>query len=130
YLKPLYQRIYAPFRAAGRIVYMHTDGCIHEVIPDMIECGVQILNPQIRANGLDNLVRTCKGKVCVNLDLDRQLFPFATPAQIIEHVRECVEALYMPEGGLMLTAECAADVPLENIEAICQALMTYRAYRG
>lgn len=130
YLKPCYQSIYAPFRAGNRIVYMHSDGCIYDIIPDLIECGVQILNPQIRANGLDNLVRTCKGKVCVNLDLDRQMFPFAVPEQIHDHIEKCVRAMYLPEGGLMLQAECGADVPLENIQAICDALMEFRQYAG
>jgi hypothetical protein len=130
YLKPCYHKIYAPVREANRIVYMHTDGCIYDIIPDLIECGVQVLNPQIRANGLDNLVRTCKGKVCINLDLDRQMFPFATPKEIHAHIKACAEAMYMPEGGLMLAAECGADVPLENIYAICDALMEFRSYKG
>lgn len=126
YLKPCYKAIYGRCHAAGHPVYMHTDGCIWEIIPDLIDCGVNVLNPQIRANGLDNLVRTCKGKVCVDLDLDRQLFPFATAGQIDRHVAECVQALGSPEGGLWLTAEVDDGVPLENIEAICQALDRHR----
>ena len=95
------------------------------VISDLIEAGVTVVNPQIRANGLDNLVRECKGKVCVNLDLDRQLFPFATPEEIDAHIREAIEALGSEEGGLMLSAECEPDVPLENIRAICEAFERY-----
>jgi len=60
------------------------------------------------------------------LDPDRQLFPFCTPQDIHEHVREAVMKLGSKEGGLMLHAECEPDVPLENIEAICQALEKYR----
>jgi hypothetical protein len=127
YLKPCYQALYGRVHETGRYVYMHTDGCIHEIIPDLIDCGVNVINPQIGANGLDNLERVCKGKVCINLDLDRQQFPYFTPAQIDAHVREAVRRLALPEGGLMLTAECAADVPLQNIEAICTALEKYRA---
>lgn len=128
YLKPCYARIYGCCHEAGRSVYMHTDGHIIEIIPDLIECGVNILNPQIRANGLDNLVAVAKGKVCVHLDLDRQLFPFATPQEIDDHVREAVVKLGSPEGGLWLNAECEPDVPLENIEAICSAIEKYRGY--
>lgn len=128
YLKPCFAQIYKPFRDAGHYIYMHTDGCIYEIIPDLIDCGVNIINPQIRANGLDNLVRVCKGKVCVALDLDRQLFPFASPTEIDDHVREAVQKLGSPEGGLWLVAEIGADVPLENIEAICAALEKYRVY--
>lgn len=128
YLKPCYMKIYQPVRRAGHDVYMHTDGHIHEIIPDLAECGVNVINPQIRANGLDNLVRVCKGKVCVDLDLDRQLFPFCTPADIERHVREAVHALGSPEGGLWLKAEVDEGVPLDNIEAICTALEKYRGH--
>lgn len=128
YLKPCYARIYGRCHEEGYSVSMHTDGHIVEIIPDLMECGVNVINPQIRANGLDNLVEVCKGKVCVNLDLDRQMFPFCTPEDIDAHVREVVEKLGMKEGGLWLSAECGPDVPLENIEAICIALEKYRAY--
>jgi len=128
WLKPCFARIYEPIRKAGSYVYMHTDGHIIEIIPDLIDCGVNVVNPQIRANGLDNLVRACKGKVCVNLDLDRQMFPFCSPQDIDDHFREAVEKLGSPEGGLWLSAECGQDIPIENIEAICQAAEKYRCF--
>ncbi|PJB60765.1 MAG: hypothetical protein CO096_32250 [Armatimonadetes bacterium CG_4_9_14_3_um_filter_66_14] len=122
HLKPCFAKIYGLCKEAGSKVYMHTDGHIVPIIEDLIECGVDVLNPQIRANKLENLVRECKGKVCVNLDLDRQGFPFWTPEQIDAHIEECVAALGAPEGGLWLGAECGPDVPLANIEALCQSL--------
>jgi len=128
YLKPGYSLICGTARKAGAHVHFHSDGHIVEIIDDLIECGVDIINPQIRANTLDGIVKTCKGKLCVNLDLDRQLFPFATPKQIEEHIKEAVIKLGSKEGGFMLHAECEPDVPLENIEAICQALEKYRYY--
>jgi hypothetical protein len=128
YLKPCYMKLYKPVRAEGHYVYMHTDGHIFEIIPDLIECGVNVINPQVRANGLDNLARVCKGKVCVALDLDRQMFPFCNPADIDSHVREAVEMLGSPEGGLWLSAEIDDGVPLENVEAICVALEKYRGF--
>ena len=128
YLKPCFAKIYGRCREAGFWVYMHSDGHMHEIIPDLVECGVNVINPQFRANGLENLVRVCKGKVCVNLDLDRQMFPFAAPGEIDAHIREAVEALGSPEGGLWLSAECGPDVPLENIEAIATALEKYRGH--
>lgn len=128
YLKPCYARLYGRCHEAGFAVYMHSDGHIVEIIPDLVECGVDVINPQVRANGLEALAAVCKGKVCVDLDLDRQMFPFATPAQIEAHVWEAVKVLGSPEGGLWLKAECAPDVPLDNIEAICAALERYRGY--
>jgi len=120
YLKPCYRAIFGRCRDKGVLTYLHSDGHILEIIPDLVECGLNTINPQIRANTLDGLVRVAKGKLCINLDLDRQLFPFATPDEIRAHIREAKDALYSPEGGLMLTAECAPDVPLENIKAICE----------
>ena len=126
YFKPCFAKIFGLCRERGRYVYLHTDGCIHEIMPDLIDCGVHVVNPEFRANGLENLVRVCKGKVCVDLDLDRHVFIFSGPDEIDAHIREGVEALGSPEGGLWLEAECVPDVPLENIEAICVALEKYR----
>ncbi len=83
---------------------------------------MNINNPQIRANTLEGLVRVAKGKVCILLDLDRQLFPFAEPEQLKAHVREAVDKLRMDEGGLMLSAECPLGMSLDRIEAIFEVL--------
>ncbi|MCL2812080.1 MAG: hypothetical protein FWD25_09370 [Clostridia bacterium] len=129
YLKPAYKKLYQRVRDTGRYVYMHSDGDITEIMADLAEIGVNMINPQIRANGLDNLARICKGKIPVMLDLDRQLFPFATPAELKEHVRTCVETLYLPEGGLGLCLEMGMDVPTENMAALLGAVEEYRDYR-
>jgi hypothetical protein len=125
YLKPCFCQIYEPFKKAGHYVYMHSDGHILEIIPDLVECGIDVINPQVGANGLENLAEVCKGKVCVALDLDRQKFPFWNPDDIDQHVQDAVEILGSPEGGLWLHAEIGDDIPLENVKAICAALEKY-----
>jgi len=127
-IEPCFSKLFGACKDAGAHVYLHSDGHILEIIGDLVEYGVTVINPQIRANTVDGLVNVCKGKVCVNLDLDRQLFPFCTPEDINEHIKEATMKLGSPEGGLMLHAECEPDVPLENIEAICQTLEKYRLY--
>ena len=121
YIKPGYQKRLSLCRNAGVLSYLHSDGHILKIINDLIECGLNIINPQFRANGLENLAKF-KGKICIHLDLDRQLFPFATPSQLKDHFKESIDALYLPEGGLMLYAEIAPDVPLANVETICDFL--------
>ena len=122
FIKPSYMRMFAPCRKANMPIGLHTDGHILEIIPDLIEAGVRMLNPQIRANGLEGLQEMARGKVALYQDLDRQLFPFATPSEIKDHIGEVYDGLYLPQGGLMLSAECEPDVSLENIEAICTTL--------
>lgn len=129
YLKPAFKKIYDIVKRKRKLVYMHTDGMIYEIMPDLAEIGVDMINPQYRANGLDNLERVCKGKIPIMLDLDRQMFPFATPEQARDHVRECVERLYLPEGGLGLCLELGPDVPLDTAEALIESVQKYRNYK-
>ena len=128
YMKPCFAAIFKLCKDDGRLVFMHSDGCIYEIMPDLRECGADIINPQFRANGLDNLERVCKGKIPIHLDLDRQMFPFATPAEIRRHMEECVKRLYLPEGGLGVSIEISHDYPLENIEALLETADKLRFY--
>ena len=134
YLAPCYRKMYGLIKAykPSQLIYMHTDGCIYEIMPDLIACGVDMINPQFRANGLDNLVRVCRREqiIPINLDLDRQLFGLATESQLKDHVAECVEALYMPQGGLGLSIEFDHGVPLKNMAAVLDAAEKYRHYKG
>ncbi len=134
YLQPCYEQIFSLIKQKkpGTLVYMHTDGCIHEIMGDLQDCGADMINPQYRANGLDNLVRVCRMEriIPINLDLDRQLFPWGTRSELTDHVASCTEALYLKEGGLGLTAEFNFEIPLQNMAAVLDALEQYRHYRG
>ncbi len=122
FVTPGYEATIGQCRDRDVPVFLHSDGHILEIIPDLIELGVRVLNPQIRANGLAGLQEVARGRVALCQDLDRQMFPFATPDEIEAHI-ECVfGGLYLKRGGLMLQAECGPDVPLENIEAVCRAM--------
>jgi len=54
--------------------------------------------------------------------------PYGNFKEIREHVREAVIKLGSTRGGLMLTAGVYPDVPLDNIEALCQAMEEYSIY--
>jgi hypothetical protein len=98
---------------------MHTDGCIVPIIGDLIECGVGILNPQDLVNGLDNLARLAKGRVSMDLDVDRQsVTAFGTPDEIRRHIAECAERLGSPTGGLSMVYGAYGGTPVENVEAV------------
>ncbi len=80
YIKPAYARMFKLCSDARLPVFLHSDGRILDIIPDLIEIGVKVLNLQFRSNGLDGLKEIARGKVCLYQDLDRQLFPTATPS--------------------------------------------------
>ncbi len=125
YIKPMFKKIFTKCREAGVHVYLSSDGCLLEIVDDLIECGVSVHDPQIRANTLDGIARAYKGKMCAFVDLDRQMFPFCKPEDIRRQVKEVVDKLALPEGGLMVWGVTGGDVPLENIEAVCEAMEKY-----
>lgn len=127
YVKPAYARLFGMCRSAGAHVSLHSDGYIVDIMPDLIECGVTILNPQDLCNGIENIRRELKGKVCIDLDIDRQtVVPRGTPQEIDAHIRYCVQTLGSPQGGLMLTCGIYPGTPLKNIEAVLHAMSRYR----
>jgi uroporphyrinogen decarboxylase len=122
HLKPLFEPLFRKIRKAGSIVLLSSDGRILEIIDDLVDYGLQIHDPQLRANGIADIRKTYKGKLCINLDLDRQGFPFMTPAELRDQVHEAVDELADPRGGLMLMAQVYGEVPLRNIHALAEAL--------
>lgn len=122
YIKPMFRKLFGECRNAGVHVYLSSDGRLLDIVEDLIGCKVSVHDPQLRANTLEGIERHYKSKMCIDLDLDRQTFPFCRPVTIRRQIREAIERLHIPEGGLMMKAEMSPDVPLENIEATCQAL--------
>jgi hypothetical protein len=71
---------------------------------------------------LEGLKEVAVGKVAINQDFDRQLFPFASASDIENHIHETHEALNLPQGGLMFYVEIEPDVPLDTVNVILTVL--------
>lgn len=126
HIKPGYVEFFSICRKNNVISSLHTDGYIVDIIPDLIECGVDILNPQDLVNGLGNLEKLCKGKIYIALDIDRQkIIPFGKPEEIEKHIFNCVKILGSPKGGLELGHGVYLGVPIENLEALFLAMEKY-----
>ena len=126
YIKPAYRRMMKLVRDAGKIVHMHSDGDIRLLAEDIIDGGCQVLNLQDLVNGIDWIAENLKGKVCIELDVDRQNVTFdGTPQEIDDLIREEVEKLSVPEGGLMMIYGLYPGTSLENAEAVAAALEKY-----
>ena len=122
YIVPRFQRMMLPCREAGAHVFLSSDGYMLDIVDDLVACGVSCHDPQISANGLAGIKAAYQGKMCAKIRLDPQSLPFVSTGEIREMVRAAVEELATPEGGVWLdTNLCTADVPMENLAAICQA---------
>jgi len=129
YIKPSYKRLIAPARRAGCVIHMHSDGDIRELVEHLIEGGVEAINLQDLVNGIDWIREHLTGKVCVDLDVDRQkVTRFGTPARVDALIREEVEKLGSGQGGLMLNHGLYPGIPLENVKALMDAMEKYAGY--
>ena len=129
YIKPVYQRLMAPAREAGCILHMHSDGDIRLLAEDLIDGGIDVLNLQDLVNGIDWIAENLTGRVCVELDVDRQqITPFASPEQVDSLIREAVVKLGGRDGGLMMIYGLYPGVPLANVKALMDAMETYASY--
>ena len=129
YIKPAYKKIFSFCRENQVEVYLHTDGYVVDIIPDLIETGVSILNVQDLVNGLGNLEKLAKGKVFIDLDIDRQkITAFGKPEEIKSHILNCIKSLGSPFGGLGLSYWASPGTPIENIEAVFLAMEEHHNY--
>jgi len=129
YIKPSYERLMKPAQEAGIPIHMHSDGDIRLLADDLIDSGVEVINLQDLVNGIDWIAERFRGKICVDLDVDRQkITPYGTPADIDALIREEVEKIATPEGGLWMTYGLYPGVPLENVKAVMDAMTKYATF--
>lgn len=129
YIKPSYSRMMQAAREKGVSVHMHSDGDIRLLIDDLLDSGVGCINLQDMVNGIDWIRERLKGKVCIDLDIDRQnVTRFGSPQEIHRLILEEVEQLGSPQGGLMMIYGLYPGVPPENVEALMDAMEKYAFY--
>ena len=129
WITPAYKTLMQPCRDAGAHVYLHSDGYVMELMDEFVAAGVTVINPQDLCNGIDNLAREAKGRMCISLDIDRQrIVPYGTRADIRSLIEEAVRKLGSPQGGLELIAGIYPPTPPENVDALCEAMEEFRTY--
>ncbi len=118
----------------GSKIWYHTCGSVVEYIPDLLDNGIDILNPvQITAHGMDPKIlkeRFGKDLVFWGGGIDSQhVLPFATPEEVKRNVKSNMEA-FKPGGGYIFNNvhNIQAGVPPENILAMYEAAYKYGFY--
>jgi len=129
FIYPTYRKLFQYIRSHGIHVYFHSDGHVIEVLDQIIDSGANILNIQDKVNGIVNIRKICKGKVCIDLDFDRQqLLPYGSPDEIERHLKYSIRQLGSINGGLMMEAWIGPEVSLKNIDVICSMYEKYMTY--
>jgi len=130
-VKPSMQKLYGFMKARMKHakLFLHSCGSVYDFIPDLIEMGVDILNPvQVTAANMDS----AKLKAEFGKDLvfwgggcDTQtILPLGTPAQVREEVARRIDDL-APGGGFVFAQvhNIQPDVPPENMVAMWEAAL-------
>jgi len=139
-LRPILSRRWKAARAAldrygGEHVklMLHSDGAIRSFIPDLIEDGIEVLDPiQVNCVGMefDGLKRDFGSHITFHGALDTQhVLPFGTPDEVRTETLRTIRELG-PGGGLILAPvhNVQPDVPPENLAVMCQTVLEHGRY--
>ena len=127
-IKPRQKRTFDFFRArTSAKLYCHTDGAVYPLLPDLIEIGVEVLNPiEVSAAGMGDTKKLKKefgDKLTFWGAIDtRRVLPYGTPEEVREEVRHRIRDLG-PGGGYVVSPvhNVQPDVPPENVVAMYDA---------
>ncbi|MHC4365558.1 MAG: uroporphyrinogen decarboxylase family protein [Planctomycetota bacterium] len=135
FVKPRHKELIEHIRSlTSAKIWYHTCGACTEYIPDLIDNGVDILNPvQIGAAAMDpQNLKDAFGKEIVfwGGGIDAQhVLPFASPDEVKKHVRKNIE-IFKFGGGYVFNSvhNIQAGVPAENIIAMYDAAYEFGFY--
>ena len=133
-IKPFHKRMIAAVKSkTDAKLWYHSCGAVYPLIEDLIEIGVDILNPiQVSAKDMDPaaLKADYGDKLTFWGGIDTQhLLPFGTAEEVRQGVRDMIDKLG-PGGGYILTSvhNIQKDVPPENIAAMFDEAKRYGVY--
>ena len=122
FLKPRYAKLFEMAKSSGKFVWFHSCGDITDVLPDLIDIGVDVWET-VQLHTLPISPKTLKREYGKHITffgaINTQRLPFITPPQVSEEVRNCIEAL--GEGGGYICGpdhHIKPDVSPENTVAL------------
>jgi uroporphyrinogen decarboxylase len=134
-IKPRQKLLFALVKSHTRArIFLHSDGAIASILPDLVQVGVDIINPvQPTCAGMDTamLKREFGRDISFWGSIDTQrVLPFGTIAEVADEVRRRIDHL-APGGGFVLAAvhNIQPEVPPQNVAAMFDAALEYGQYK-
>ncbi len=133
WFKPLLTRVIKAAKEVNPdvLVQYHSDGMINDLVPDLLEAGIDILNPvQPECVDHDWIKKTYGSQVSFSGGLGVQsVLPFGSPEEVRFHVQRVIQSLGSG-GGLIIGPShlIERDVPIQNIETMLSAIDEFGRY--
>jgi hypothetical protein len=117
--KPLYKDYCDAAKSEGKFVFMHSDGYITDIYPDLIEIGVDAVNSQLFCMDMAELERIAKGRITFWGEIDRQhILPDPDPQAGRDAVQKTAKHLYDPSGGIIAQLEFGPGANPDTVIAV------------
>lgn len=132
FVRPHHAKLIDLAHSYGKKVMYHCDGAVYPLIPDLIELGIDLLNPiQPDAKGMDSLrLKTEFGdQLCFHGGVDIiKTLPRGTKAEVEAEVRARVNILGQGGGYILCSSHhIQPDTPLENVLTMYNPALRYRS---
>lgn len=132
--KPYYTKLnkFIKSKAPNAKIYTHTCGAIEPLIEDLIECGIEVLNPvQPLAEGMNTaeLKRKYGKRVVFHGSIDLQEKLAGSKEDVDEEVKTRIKDLAKGGGFILAPANVVQpDVPVDNLVLLCELARKYGKY--
>ena len=124
------QRLIAPAKACGKLVLMHTDGKLDDILPILYDVGIDVNHPvEPESNDIFAVKQKWAGKMAFVGNIHTPLLAYGRLEEIEQKVKEyCVRLA--PGGGYALGSSTSimAGIPPENFMSMILAVHKYGRY--
>ena len=124
------KRLIAPAKDTGKLVLMHTDGKLDNILPILHEVGIDINHPiEPESNDIVEVKRQWQGRMALIGNVHTPLLAYGTIEEIESQVQEyCVKLA--PGGGYVLGSSTSImdGIPPQNFAAMVEAVHKYGRY--
>jgi uroporphyrinogen decarboxylase len=125
FFKPHYRRIFDEIHRLDRDIIFHSCGNVMGIVPELIDLGVDVLDPvQPGAMKIEDVARQFGGKISFCGGIDDQRLEAYSPEEVRDVVRQAVGTLGSPFGNGYIGAPAnliPPTVPFESLEVLIEA---------